>query len=364
MTAMRNLIEPPAFAELFRDHPPVGFTVASNDEGLPLFFTEFDLLTTLDPAARTRLEKLPLAPALTRRLIFPTCFAGTTVTEYAPLPNGVEPGDLVDGLLHAARSGKGRALAIFKDVPDASPLLPREDNTCASELARVAEEQGFIVVEGQALAWVPLDFGDLDAYFARLSSGRRKDLRRKMKTRASIEVDVVPLGDSRFTDPDLLAELYAMYLAVYEQSEIHFDLLTPSFFAALLTSDTDGVVICYRHGEVLAGYNICLCHNGLFIDKYIGFRYPLARELNLYFVSWVVNLELALERGCSAYVAGWTDPEVKAALGARFTFTRHLVWVRNPVLRNALLPLRRFFESDGRSLSARKPDGHASGGTA
>jgi hypothetical protein len=66
-----------------------------------------------------------------------------------------------------------------------------------------------------------------------------------------------------------------------------------------------------------------------------------------------VNLEIALRHGCSTYVAGWTDPEVKAALGAQFTFTRHLVRVKNPVLRGVLRPLRRFFESDGRALGGR-----------
>ncbi|MGJ7583396.1 GNAT family N-acetyltransferase, partial [Variovorax sp. RHLX14] len=65
----------------------------------------------------------------------------------------------------------------------------------------------------------------------------------------------------------------------------------------------------------------------------IGLSYPEARECNLYFVSWVLNLEYAIERGLTHYVAGWTDPEVKAQLGASFTFTRHAVYVRNPLLR-------------------------------
>ena len=36
--------------------------------------------------------------------------------------------------------------------------------------------------------------------------------------------------------------------------------------------------------------------------------------MNLYFVSWMVNLEYALERGLRHYIAGWTDPGVKALL--------------------------------------------------
>lgn len=85
----------------------------------------------------------------------------------------------------------------------------------------------------------------------------------------------------------MLEELYGLYLGVYAQSEIHFDLLTRDFFAGLLQSrEIGGVVFCYRHDGELVGYNICLEHGGMLIDKYIGLRYPQARELDLYFVSW------------------------------------------------------------------------------
>jgi predicted N-acyltransferase len=337
---------------LFREHPPVGFTCETDASGLTLFFTDFDLLTTLDTAARARLAKLPFSAALTRRLRFPARFAGTTITEYAPLPEAVSPADMLNRLL--PRPGDEQALAILKDIPDASPFLSGEDNAYADELARLAVERGFIEVKGQALAYLPLDFGDIDGYFAKLSRERRKNLRRKMKTRGLMEVETIALGDARFSNQAFLGELYEMYLEVYKQSRIHFDLLSPSFFAALFGGaggNVNGLVVCYRRQGVLAGYNICLIHNDLMIDKYIGFRYPLSRELNLYFVSWLVNLEIALERRCAAYIAGWTDPEVKASLGAKFTFTRHLVWVGNPVLRRLLRPLRRFFESDSNSLN-------------
>lgn len=104
------------------------------------------------------------------------------------------------------------------------------------------------------------------------------------------------------------------------------------------------------------GYNICLEHGGMLIDKYIGLRYPQARELDLYFVSWFgeprarAGARPALLRGC------WTDPEVKAGLGARFTFTRHLVWVRNPILRRILYMFRHWFESDAKAVGAKAAD--------
>lgn len=374
--AWRNLVEPPALVELFLRHPPQGFAVErlevgdsgpgaagpnAADPGLPVFFTDFDLLTTLDAPLRRRVIRLPLYRFWSKLFRFPTLFAGTTVTEYAPVPEIVPMAAVFDSLL-GDRASK-HSLTIIKDVPWHSPLLSAQDNIRVHFLALLADKRGFIQVEGQALAYVPLDFASPEDYLSRLSPGRRKDLRRKLKSRQLLDVETLPLGSPRFADPAFVDELYELYLQVYEQSEIHFDLLTRDFFSALLQSrDIHGVVFLYRKDGELAGWNLCLIHNGLFIDKYIGLRYPLARELNLYFVSWMANLEYALGYGLRAYVAGWTDPEVKAGLGASFTFTRHLVRVKNPLLRRLLMPFRHLFESDGRALrdkarTARRPRG-------
>jgi hypothetical protein len=347
--AWRNLLEPAAFAELFLRHPPQGFTAFSGAGGLPLFSAGFSLLTTLEGETLARLRRLPLFGRWSGRLSLPACFAGSTITEYAPLPAALSPEELVDGLLRDAP--EEASLIILKDLPENSPLLGEEDNVFAEAVVMEARRRGGFEVQGQALAYVPLDFGRLDEYLARLSAGRRKDLRRKQRMRGELELEILPLGDRRFFQADFLDELYELYLAVYAQSEVHFDLLSREFFsAALQSSGISGAAMLYRHQGVTAGFNLCLIHKGRLIDKYIGLRYPLARELNLYFLSWLANLEFALDNGLTMYVAGWTDPKVKAGLGSLFTFTRHLVWVRSPILRRILYPLRRFFESDGAAV--------------
>lgn len=137
---------------------------------------------------------------------------------------------------------------------------------------------------------------------------------------------------------------------------MHFDELSRGFFAALLRDGASGgIVFEYRHAGELIGWNLCFEHGGQLIDKYIGFAYPQAREHNLYFVSWIVNLEHALARGLSHYVAGWTDPEVKAQLGARFTFTRHAVYIRNPLLRALGRRFSHLFESDAGKVPGTTP---------
>jgi hypothetical protein len=338
-------LEPDALLTAFMDEPPIGFTVERSPQGMPGFVAPFDLLTTADDALRRRMAALPLARYWRRLLTWRTRFAGTTVSEYAPLPADASPAALAQGL--KAAWGRECRLLIVKDIALDSPLLDDAGNAHARAFAAACEAEGFVLLEGQALAWVPIDFDSDDDYLARLSYSRRKNIRRKLRSRANLDIEAVRTGDARFFDEATLAAYYALFDAVYAQSEIHFDRLSLDFFRRVLRDATSGgVVFVYQHEGQVIGWNLCYEHGGKLIDKYIGFAYPAAREHNLYFVSWMHNLGYARERGLTHYVAGWTDPEVKSFLGASFTFTRHAVYARNPLLRALLRKLGGHFESD------------------
>jgi hypothetical protein len=355
---LHNLLEPASLIRHFQACPPDGFAALNLKSGVPAFCTRFDLLTTMDPALRRKLESLPLS-RWWRRLLHPnTCFVGTTVSEYVLLPDAISPVVLVRDLL--ADLGPNYPFLIIKDIPSDATLVGDAAWACSRRLAEACSVAGFVLVEGQALAYVPMDFGSTDEYLARLSRARRKDLRRKLRSRSELDIEAIPTGDARFLDEALLADFYALYLNVYRQSEIHFDLLTAAFFKALLQDvSSHGVVFLYRACSALIGYNICFVENGMLIDKYVGFAYPQARDYNLYTVSWFHNLDYAREQGCRLYVAGWTDPEIKRDLGARFTLTRHAVYVRNPILRRLLIWFRRFFESDAQWQTNHDPAAHS-----
>ncbi|MDR3064106.1 MULTISPECIES: peptidogalycan biosysnthesis protein [Comamonas] len=342
--SLRNQLEPDGLLLQFQQHPPQGFTLL-NQGPVPAFTASFDLLTTADDALKTRLLSLPGGRWLSSRLRLKTDFIGSTVSEYAPLPRGVDAAVLARQL----RGVAGRTmLTIVKDIPQASPLLSASDNDFARDLSQALTEQGFVALEGQALAYVPLGFASTDEYLAGLSRNRRSSLRRKLKSRAGLDIRRIPTGTA-FADESRIDAYYALFEAVYAQSEIHFDKLSRGFLAGLLRdAGNGGIVFEYRErvGGALLGWNLCFEHDGKLIDKYIGLSYPSAREANLYFVSWMVNLEYALERGLSHYVAGWTDPEVKAQLGASFTMTQHLVFIRNPLLRALGRRFSGLFESD------------------
>ncbi|MBS0608401.1 MAG: GNAT family N-acetyltransferase, partial [Proteobacteria bacterium] len=271
---LHNQIEPDGLLRQFTAHPPEGFAPLQ-DWPAPAFTAPFDLLTTADDAFKARLLSLPGGPWLARRLRLKTDFVGTTVSEYAPLPRMAAPALAAALRAHAGR----RMLTIVKDLPQDSPLLPAEDNAHARQLADTLAARGFILLEGQALAYVPMDFASIDEYLARLSKNRRSDLRRKLKSRARLHIATIPTG-AAFADEGLVDAYYALFEAVYEQSEIHFDKLTRGFFAALLRDDGNGgIVFEYRDAAsgALLGWNLCFAQGGHLIDKYIGLSYPAAR---------------------------------------------------------------------------------------
>ena len=330
----------------FLSHPPAGFVSSLISGTLPAFATAFDLTTTLETEQRRWLASLPLWSQWQRLLRPNTLFVGSTVTEYLPLPEQSAPDQLVADLLRAAR---GFPFLILKDIPSEAVLVGEAAMTHNHELLTACRQAGFMLVEGQALAYVPIDFDSTTAFLARMSHARRKGIRRKLRSRDELSIQTAATGDPLFADDTLLAELYRLYLNVYEQSEIHFDLLSADFFRSVLhDAAAGGVVFLYRAASQLIGYNLCVESQGMLIDKYVGFAYPQARQFNLYTVSWFHNLDYALAKGLNCYVAGWTDPEIKCQLGAQFTFTQHAVFVRNPILRALLRPFKRHFEADSR----------------
>ncbi|HEX3580053.1 MAG TPA: GNAT family N-acetyltransferase [Thermoanaerobaculia bacterium] len=341
---IRNLIEPAGLVRAFQEHPPEGFRALDLCSGIPAFSAAFDLLTTADPPVRRFVDALPFSKRWRRLLHARTCFVGTTVSEYALFPAAANPDNVAQCIIDSV--GAGYPFVIVKDLPGDPVLVGEEAFAWSERLAGACEKLGFVTLEGQALAYVPIDFASVEEFLARRSHARRKNMRRKLRSASALRFEEVPAGSSIFTE-GMMARLYELYLNVFRQSEINFDLLTESFFRALfLDGGNGGIVFLHYAGEALIGFNLCFRTPTMLVDKYIGFAYPQAHLHNLYTVSWFRNLEYALAHGLRYYVAGWTDPDIKRELGAEFTFTRHLVYVRNPFLRALLRRTKRLFESD------------------
>ena len=344
-----NALEPSRLYDYFVRHPPAGFHTWFTSDGTPMFSTRLHPLLTAEPSTRRRVYAWPGARSLSNKLRLSTCFVGTTVSEYAPLPREIEPRAFAQRLLALAdaEACPAHTLLIVKDLPVQSPLLAEASNRYASSLQQALIELDFSLVAGQALAWVPVDFRSVDEFVARLSRGARRDVRRKLRARRDLAITVLPTGDEALADPALRRDVYRLYRNVYAQSETHFDLLAPAFFDAVLQDrGLEGRIFLYRHAGHLIGFNLCFVVGDLLVDKYVGFEYPAARDHSLYAVSWFQNLEYAMSHGLSRFVAGCADPAAKSHLGARFTLTQHAVYARNGILRTALRRCSRWFEGD------------------
>ena len=339
-------MEPQGLLMYFLKHPPQGFSSGVTAHGVPWFVATLDLLTTLDERLRRRVRSWWIHRLLGPLLRWRTLFIGSTVTEYLPLPGGLTADELV-AELHTRRHA--RRLLIVKDIPADDALIGTQALARAQHCCDALRHAGFVLLQGQALAWVAIDFSSQAHYLERLSSARRKNIRRKLRDAAGLDIRCLPTGCAWLSDERVRRTLYDLYLKVYRQSETQFDLLSPLFFDAVFQdAGSAGHLFVYRDGDHIVGWNLCYEYAGALVDKYIGLDYPRSRELNLYVVSWMNNLEFARARGLRHYIAGWTDPQIKSELGAQFAFTRHAVYTRNPLLRWLLRRMAGVFEGDRR----------------
>ena len=326
-------------------HPPEGFQALRAIDNVPAFSAHFDLLTTAEATTKRRVMSLPLYSRWRSMLAPRTCFIGTTVSEYALFPDEITPLDLLRKIKNAYASHY--PIVIVKDIPQRSPLLDAAASDYARQLLVACDAERFVVLEGQALAYVPLTFDSVEQYLAKFSRSRRKDIQRKLRAGSAVELSIASTGAEEFRDTEFLAELYSLYANVYERSDLHFDQLSSDFLRSILQdAHSGGRVFLYRLQGRLIGFNLCYVQSNFLVDKYVGFLYPQARHVGLYSRSWIENVRYALEQGLTHYVVGWTDPQVKRDLGASFTFTRHAVYVRNRLLRALLRRVAGRFESD------------------
>ncbi len=213
-------------------------------------------------------------------------------------------------------------LSVWKD------LAPAEDRE-AGFLSGV----GFAQITSLPVAVLDLPFADEAAYLASLSGATRKDVRRKLAKAGDVRIEF------RSDISALSKEIDSLYEETRAQSGLDYgdlELLPPGYFAAISRALPERAVFAlYWVGEELAAFNLLLVEADRVIDKFLGMRYPLAREHNLYVVSWMANIRFCLDRGIKLFQSGQTAYASKLRFGSRLVpstiYVRHraapLQWV-------------------------------------
>lgn len=311
-----------------------GWYVAEIDGHLacavPIFMTAYDLGTTAQGLTRSAI--CAIRPYIPGRLTLNLSCLGSPETESCPV--GFHP--ILDQrqreTIFAEVLAKWEQEARLRGIG----LLGIKDLSADlnDQYRSVLERTKFRALKSLPTARMGVDFPSIESYFARLSAATRKDLRRKLKCRDAVRIEF------RQEVGPYLNQLMAMYLETKSRSEWTFEDIPPRYFSeVLMRMQGRAVLVLYHHDEQLVASNLLLINHRTLIDKFFFMHAAKGRKLNLYFLSWITNIELCLARGLQMYQSGQAAYETKLRLGSSLTpnwiYFRHLNPAINWTLRFA-----------------------------
>ncbi len=226
---------------------------------------------------------------------------------------------------HAAVTGV--RVLVLKDVTDVDRVWA----------ASALQSEGFSAIPSLPVATLHLPFANLDEYLASLPSKTRQDLRRKLRqssSRVRIEYRASLEGIE-----DEIVRLYRQTRSHRKVSYDGFDELPGGYFREVMASlGGRARLLLLWVGDTLAGFNLFTLERNRVVGRYLGLRYPMAREHNLYFVNWLTMVSYCIEHGYRALQVGQTAYTLKVKLGC--TLNRSWIYCKHTgVLRGSVFRL-------------------------
>ncbi len=272
---------------------------------MPAFHTIYSLATTLDPGfLKAKIEGIQKrSPGFMRLKL--GCL-GSPETEcglagFHPSVLDSRKPVLLKALVTAfeqdARQSRCELLAV-KDAPCDDPLW-----------TGITKTFRYTRMPGMATAHLDIDFKTLDEYLARFSASARRDMRRKLRSRSALRVEM------RSNIDGVLNEVFALYLDTKSRADNHLNDLTPEYFSGVLSEMPDrSLVMLYYAEDRLLAANILLKDKNKLLDKFFVMNGAQGRRYNLYFVSWFENIKYCIENGIPHYQSGQACYETKAKM--------------------------------------------------
>jgi uncharacterized protein len=186
-------------------------------------------------------------------------------------------------------------------------------------------------VQYRSCARLSIDFSSIEEYLSRLSSGARKDVRRKMRSAPHVRV-----VHSRTAAP-FLDRIYALYLETVSRGPLSLGVHSRQFFEKICENVPCAEYTLYFVQEELAAFNLLVLKPEAMVDMFFCMDFGLGRSNNLYVVSWLENIRSCLERNIPFYYAGQGTEKTKAHLGATFIPSFILFKHRRPLIDRLLV---------------------------
>jgi len=230
---------------------------------------------------------------------------------------------LLEGLDQAA-ADRGVWVLFVKDVTDRQAVW-------ADPVLKAA---GFGRLSTLPVAHLYLPFSTEEEYLQSLSGNMRSNLRRKLRKAAAVSVEICSSIDG------VQDEIFALRQQTQAQAKANygdFEELSPNYFGEVMRRLPGARLLLYRLSGELIGFSLVLLDADRLTYKYTGFRYPQARDYNLYFLNWMVMVRLCLENGIQHLHAGETTYLTKVRLGCRlersWIYFRHRLRLINPLVK-------------------------------
>ncbi len=284
-----------------------GYLVGKRLERTTVIIPFFIMNFSVEKLIRGPLHKLALI--LQRAFSVKILFLGSVTAE--EFYWGIDGSENPDETMNRALSGLSEFCAKEKIKGMAFYDLSEKNKRLGDYL----KTRQFVEMESLPTTLLKIESDSLEGYMHSLSKNMRRDLKRKLRKSA----DLVELRTELREDiDDILPQIYKLYLNNFNDSDIHFEILTPEFFGNICRN-MPGVAkffITYDKDKIVA-FNLCLVKGNLFIDKFIGFDQDVAHKYHLYFTTFCHNLEWCMKNRIQYYQPGTTDYHPKMRLGAK-----------------------------------------------
>jgi predicted N-acyltransferase len=211
------------------------------------------------------------------------------------------------------------SLVVFKDFP--ANYRPALGTLVSNDYARIPS---------MPMTRLSLLYANWDEYFATLSKATRKDFRRKFrKAERAPKIELEIVNDiAPFVD-----EIYPLYLAVHERSQLKFETLTKDYFRAVGQRMPEHArFFLWRQQRKIVAFSFCLVCGDAIYDECIGLDYSVALDLHLYFYTLRDIISWALQQRLKYYYSNPLNYEPKLHLDCELVPLDLYILHTNPLL--------------------------------
>jgi hypothetical protein len=297
----------------------------------PFFLLDQDLLAGISPRFGVLVDVI--------RNIWPRFMQARTLMLGCVAGEGHLDGDEAFHHAHAQLfasliTGHARALG-------AQLIVLKEFPACYRSALDRLLDNGFTRIPSLPMTRLCIDYASFDEYMNRaLKSATRKKLRKKFhaaELAPPIQLSIVNDVTS------VIAQIYPLYLQVYQRSKMHFEKLTEQYFCELGRRMPDKVrFFMWRQNGNIVAFATCMIHDDTIYAEYIGLDYGIALDLHLYHYAFRDVVSWAIANGYKWFRSSGLnyDPKLhlRHLLDPIDLYVRHTSWPINSMMRR-LLPL-------------------------